>query len=198
MLEYRLPRLREFSFLFPPLIYWRRKKEVLVLRRARELNPNRVLEVGCGSGYLGHLLSKIFCHSEILGIDISYEMIAFAKRKETKNLRFMRVDFFELEDTFDLVVSIHAFEEMDPGKAFLKLIEILERGGMALLVLTCPGLFSKIHSRFFYILNGKRLSLYRPTEWIRYAKRAGLSARITPIVSAERSVLLELKRDGGG
>ena len=196
MLEYRFPRLRELSFLFPPLMNWRRKKETLIIKRAKEINPRRVLEVGCGSGYLSRSLSKVLVDAEILGIDLSESMVAFARQKEGGNLRFEGMDFFDVEGPFDLVVSIHAFEEMEPVSAFSKLNSILDDGGVALLVLTCPGLFSRAHSRFFSILNGKKLNLHEPREWMGYAKRVGLSPRLIPIVALEKSILLELRKDG--
>ena len=79
----------------------------------RFLNGNtRLLELGCGTGRVALSLSSLAC--EIVGVDISSEMLLGAKSKNTtKNVSFIKGDItsVRLNSKFDLIyraLSSHA------------------------------------------------------------------------------------------
>ncbi len=71
----------------------------------------RILDIGCGDGKITAYISQLVPDSYVTGIDISDEMIAFAKHRHPedifKNLRFRRGDALQLDfnEEFDIVLS---------------------------------------------------------------------------------------------
>lgn len=75
-----------------------------------ELNlkgTERVLDLGCGDGVLTARIAALLPHGEAVGIDASQGMIAVAREKERRNLRFFLkdIDGLDFVDEFDLVFS---------------------------------------------------------------------------------------------
>jgi len=93
-----------------------------LLRSIVSISPIRVLDIGCGTGYLTAKLAKRYPRAEVIGIDIAPGMIETAKAKnKADNLRFAIGDGEGLpfEDrSFDLIISNAALQWMDAGKAF--------------------------------------------------------------------------------
>ena len=67
----------------------------------KELNVKTILDIGCGSG--GFMLKAKEAGFEVVGIDISKEMINLAK---SKNLEVYHKDLCEFEGKFDSAVAI--------------------------------------------------------------------------------------------
>lgn len=74
-----------------------------------DTNPLRILEIGCGTGFLTEELQSKYPKAEILGIDISKEMIFSCSQKFTgyQNLSFQIADGenFNSTEKFDLIIS---------------------------------------------------------------------------------------------
>src|SRR6266581_8041988 len=73
-------------------------------------NPRRLLDVGCGNGYVARKINEAHPHCEILGIDSSPDMISEAKQHETERVRFCTGDVIDLSAAvgkrrFDHVLS---------------------------------------------------------------------------------------------
>ena len=74
---------------------------------------SRILEIGCGTGMLTHLLSNKYNRAEITAVDISEEMLDMAKKKvRGDNVRFMTADgeSVPLEKKLDLITSNASFQ----------------------------------------------------------------------------------------
>lgn len=71
--------------------------------------PRKILEIGCGTGFLTEELQNKYPQAAILGIDISKEMVASCSQKFVgyQNLSFDRQDGenFISTEKFDLIVS---------------------------------------------------------------------------------------------
>lgn len=81
-----------------------------ILRNVCKDNPRRLLDVGCGSGYLTKKLSEVV--DDCLGIDISGESIKLAKKQYfSDNLRFecSAIADFTSDYQFDACVSNMVF-----------------------------------------------------------------------------------------
>ena len=76
------------------------------------------LDVGCGSGYGTYYLAKNGVGT-IIGVDISFNGIKFAKKKyKAENLEFIQTDALGLGfvgNSFDAVVSFDVLEHIDEG-----------------------------------------------------------------------------------
>lgn len=72
-------------------------------------NPLKILEIGCGTGFLTEELQRKYPQAEILCTDISKEMILASQQKFTgyRNLSFQVMDGenFLIDQKFDLIVS---------------------------------------------------------------------------------------------
>lgn len=96
----------------------------------------KLLDIGCGTGYLISMLSKDY-NAEYIGLDLSPEMINQAIRKNIKNARFIegRSDELPFEDnTFDIVTcsqSFHHYPETD--KPMQEAKRVLKNGGLYIL-----------------------------------------------------------------
>ncbi len=160
--------------------------------------PKRVLEVGCGRGDLSRILAKYFQYSEVLAIDLSEKMIERARNsKNPKNLSFQVKNFFDLEGTFDIVISVHAFEEIDLGKGLHHLKNLLIPQGVAILVVSVTGVFSRLYSIARKMVYRDGFHVRQPDEWVSSSNEVGFNTKVFPMVEFERAVLLALKRVDG-
>src|SRR5579872_3354357 len=99
----------------------------------RKRRPMRILEVGCGNGWLSAKLSEI-PGADVIGLDINQTEISQANRVFIKdNLEFV-YDTFN-EDTFpdvkfDVIVFAASLQYFESAKAILELaLSILGKGG---------------------------------------------------------------------
>lgn len=95
--------------------------------------PKNILDIGCGTGCLAAKLAGYFPAAEVIGIDLSPEMVRIAKAHyPAANLRFLEGDGEQLpfpDNTFDLVISNASFQWMDFGKAAEETRRTLKPGG---------------------------------------------------------------------
>ena len=98
----------------------------------KNMDGNSILDVGCGSGRDVHrFVSDGF---ESIGIDLSKEMVKYAKHNQRGS--FFRMDMRKLEfesDIFDGVwcnSSLHHLPKEDAGKALDEFKRVLKPGGI--------------------------------------------------------------------
>lgn len=90
-------------------------REKILHRIAEISNPQRILEVGCGTGRNLQSLRRMFPHAEITGVDLSADMLEIAKRK-TSNVKLIRQPYDSaIAGTFDLVLFSYALSMFNPG-----------------------------------------------------------------------------------
>jgi trans-aconitate 2-methyltransferase len=118
--------------------------QVLPLLELR--GDEHVLDVGCGEGRITALIASRIPRGEVLGVDPSRDMIAFASSHSggeiRSNLRFEVADARALAfaDAFDLVVSFNALHWIpDPDPALRSIQVALKRGGRAQLRMVTAG-----------------------------------------------------------
>ena len=105
------------------------------------LKPNqRVLDIGCGWGTLAiDIAKKTQC--EVVGITLSENQLEYAKQKAKEmnlenQLEFRLVDYRQLNEKFDRVVSVGMFEHVGRKfykKYFNKVFDFLNEDGVALI-----------------------------------------------------------------
>ena len=106
----------------------------LVLAHAPEKEKMEILDIGTGPGFFPVILGEKGHH--VTGIDISENMLSYAKKNAEQNgvaARFMKMDCTATvfgEDSFDLILCRNlTWTLLDPQKAFLEWKRILRRGG---------------------------------------------------------------------
>jgi trans-aconitate 2-methyltransferase len=84
---------------------------MMLISRLKVAEDDRILDIGCGDGRITARLAAMVPKGEVVGIDLSLEMIEFARSRSPKgehpNLSFMPGDASGLDfhEEFDLVVS---------------------------------------------------------------------------------------------
>ncbi len=107
----------------------------------RKVSGSIILDLGCGVGEGTSFLSNHDPRLSILGIDISFDSIHYARQNSPgKNLCFACMDITNLaikDSTFDAIVSIEVIEHITDVKRYLgEAYRVLKPGG--LLFLTTP------------------------------------------------------------
>lgn len=102
-----------------------------ILRHLRPADGQRLLEVGCGRGWLTRRMQERF--PDTYGVDVNPRSIAHAV---TANLHVMDAVALEFDDEqFDHVYSFHAIEHIvDAAAALREMHRVLRPAGRALLV----------------------------------------------------------------
>lgn len=93
--------------------------------------PERILELGCGTGMLLKKLKKSF-KAELFGFDVSSGMVRYANLKNPGNVFVADAEAIPLESNcFDVVVCRGALHHIpDVEKAFQNVRRILKKGGI--------------------------------------------------------------------
>ncbi len=106
-LHSRIYDLTRWTFLFG--------RESVLRRIAKISTPQRILEVGCGTGRNLRSLRRIFPHAEITGVDLSKDMLEIA-RKKTVNVRLVEQAYdAPLGGDYDVVLFSYALSMFNPG-----------------------------------------------------------------------------------
>jgi malonyl-CoA O-methyltransferase len=104
-----------------------------------KLQPETIVDVGCGTGYCTRALQKTYSHARVTGIDLAPSMITQAKRHRrwfARNPKYITGDAhaLELEDnSVDLLVSSLTLQWCDPDKVLQEFARVLKPGGLLLL-----------------------------------------------------------------
>lgn len=171
-------RSEKYSLMNTPIEVDRHVRRVL-----RHLEPtpsDRILEIGCGRGFLTR---RIQAHSpDTLGIDANPESI---RHGVAPNLRVMGANHLDFEQaSFDKAYSFHTLEHLpDPGLALGEIARVLRPGGRLLCVVPAEpirGLFAVPSALrlFRNPLRARELHLHRLTPG---RLRRWVEARATPL-----------------
>lgn len=104
----------------------------LVEKYAKSRETLKVLDAGCGTGYL---VKKLEQFGEVVGVDSNPEAIKFAKKRGV-NARLASVNKLPFKsDSFDLVVSVDVIyhKEVDDQKALSEFFRVLKPAGILIL-----------------------------------------------------------------
>src|SRR3990172_7044706 len=90
----------------------------------------RVVDLGCGTGELTRELAEPLPDSEVLGIDVSPEMLARTKEHERPGLRFEHAAIESVDGQWDGVFSHAAIQWVDDHRALVpRLLSLVRPGG---------------------------------------------------------------------
>jgi len=121
-------------------------RERILRRIAAVSSPQRILEVGCGTGRNLQSMRRIFPQADITGVDLSADMLRIARRKAGDVKLIQQPYDAPLGGNFDLVLFSYALSMFNPGweQAIHAAKEDLSPGGMLAIVD-----FSHTHSGAF-------------------------------------------------
>lgn len=102
----------------------------------KNIDYHKLLDVGCGTGYLINLL-QYKDNTLFYGLDLSEEMLKMAKSKNIRNAEFIlgSADKLPFDDnSFDVVTCIQSFHHYPyPNEAMKEVHRILKKGGIYIL-----------------------------------------------------------------
>jgi S-adenosylmethionine-diacylgycerolhomoserine-N-methlytransferase len=95
-------------------------REEVLRRTLRVINPQRILEVGCGTGRNLVSLRRMFPQAHITGVDLSEQMLAIASSKvnddhTTLLRRSYSMPLHENGQAYDCVLFSYALSMFNPG-----------------------------------------------------------------------------------
>ena len=114
------------------------------------LEAGRILELGCGTGFLTAHLREEFAHAQIDAIDISGRMIEQARKLlgPSEQIRWQVGDVrdYQAPALYDLIASSSSLQWMQPlDELFCRLAEWLKPGGRLLCSLMVEGTLGELH-----------------------------------------------------
>lgn len=117
--------------IFPNVI---RKRQVnLILNLVKEINPERILDFGCGAGWLSKVLSSN--GYKVVGIDATPYLIKKAAMLPLAGSHFAVGDCMNLpfrDKTFDLIIGVAILHHLDVGKALAECRRVTGDGAVTL------------------------------------------------------------------
>ncbi len=131
--------LMDFHFLLYDLyqkLFRSKRVRAFLCRVIPDLEDTRILDAGCGTGYL----STIFEKAKVVGFDSSWEKVEFCKRKRRGEFHNLAMrDVHRIPGTFDFCTCITVFHHVGEEELgeFLEILETkLEDGGSLVVVET--------------------------------------------------------------
>ncbi|WP_072579469.1 class I SAM-dependent methyltransferase [Bacillus weihaiensis] len=125
-----------------------------------------VLDLGCGDGYGSLKLNQIGGYN-VIGIDLSPEMIKLALTRKKEGLQFREASILDLPfqaNTFDGLLSINCLEwTSDPYRALQNVYSVLREQGKFCIAILGPTAFPREES--FFRLYGKRTFCHTIMPW---------------------------------
>ena len=140
----------------------------LAKRFSDSQEPESILEIGCGTGFLTHPLRERFPQAMIEAIDISPEMLAIVRSQNLPgDVRLFLADMNEYEPSqrFDLVASSTALHWANSlSEIMLRLQRFLVPGGRLLAAIMSSGTLCELHAVRQEIIPNKKPRRKLPTE----------------------------------
>ncbi|WP_027408463.1 malonyl-ACP O-methyltransferase BioC [Anoxybacteroides tepidamans] len=127
--------------------------DALVIRIA--VRPTRILEVGCGTGYLTEQLIRTFPDAHLTAVDIAPGMIAAAQQRLDNRITWRCADIEEMaiDERYDLIISNATFQWLNaPERTINRLARALNPGGQLLFSTFGADTFQELHASFLAAL----------------------------------------------
>lgn len=164
--------------------YWwfRGRNRILLWVLTAKICPfSKLLEVGCGTGFVLQAIRKEFPHSELFGSEYFEEGLLFA-RERLPSATFCRMDATEMDesDVYDVIGAFDVIEHIEMDlKVLSNLVRALKSGGH--LIVTVPQ-----HPLLWSVVDEKACHVRRYTrlELVNKVRSAGLQVEyLTSFVS---------------
>lgn len=143
-----------------------------------DLKPDdRVLDLGCGSGWLSRRIAHMVSKGRVVGIDLAPEMVRHARSasKELTNLSFLEgaADGIPFADrSFTKIISVEsAYYWPDAAGSVLEMFRVLAGGGSAWIVINYYR--DNPHAHQWGSLMNVTMHLFSAEEWMSFYSDAG-------------------------
>ncbi|MBY0597421.1 malonyl-ACP O-methyltransferase BioC [Bacillus bingmayongensis] len=124
----------------------------IMKKHYHKMSSIRILELGCGTGYLTEQLAVAFPNAKITAIDFAESMIAVAKTRnhvESVTFRCEDIEHLTLSESFDVIISSATFQWLNDLQTTLKsLYRYLFEDGLLLFSTFGEQTFQELHTAF--------------------------------------------------
>ena len=124
---------KNFAYIYDSLMYEFSYSDIYKFLLDKFPKSTKVLEIGCGTG---ELISKLVKNFDVVGLDLSADMLSIAREKLNPDVKLLNLDMRNLIkiDNFDLVISTcdsisYMLTEDDLLKVFKGVFENLNING---------------------------------------------------------------------
>lgn len=120
--------------------WWWEGRRYLVKQLLRGKHPERILDIGCGTGETLTFLQTLFPDAELFGVDTSYDSVSYSQKRGHKNVVFADANKLPYKhDKFDVILFLDVLEHIkDDTKALLEAKRVLAKNGE--IIITSPAL----------------------------------------------------------
>ena len=141
---------------------------------------DRLLDIGCGTGSLLHAISKKYPSINLVGVDISSEMLKVACNKHIKKCSLIigQAQYLPFQSkSFDIVVSCNAFHYWrKPEECLLEIARVLKPQGRIVITDWCDDYIAcRICNLFLRMFNRAHFKTYGLRTCERLLRNAGYS-----------------------
>jgi malonyl-CoA O-methyltransferase len=128
----------------------------------------RVLDVGCGTGWLMHALNERNLHWNIEGMDVSFAMCQITKRKGVSVMR-ARAEALPCVDTnYDLVFSSLCVQWLDSPQEFIReALRVLKPNGILAIATLGLATLRELRQAFAAVDRAEHLIEFQSLSWWR-------------------------------
>jgi demethylmenaquinone methyltransferase/2-methoxy-6-polyprenyl-1,4-benzoquinol methylase len=180
-------------------IHWRKK----AIRTLKKDNPRKILDVATGTGDMAILTCKMLNPDQIIGIDISDQMLSIGNKKIEKE---QLIDKIQLQhgdsetinfatNTFDAVMvafGVRNFENLEKGLAEMQ--RVLKPGGRLLILEFSKPRFKAIRSLYNLYMN---VIAPRVAGWFKQNKEAYLYLNESANAFPDRQYFIDILNKTG-
>lgn len=132
-----------------------------------------ILDIGCGTGHFSRPLAET---NRLVGVDISFEMAAFARKKGLSAVQSTGKKLPFAPDTFALVIANNVIQSFREGGPFMaEAARVLRPGGRLILSATNGRNLAMAVLRRFERSKYEHLGAYSAAELRRLLRQAGLN-----------------------
>jgi SAM-dependent methyltransferase len=153
-------------------------------------NNGRILEVGCGTGFVMRALENEFPSEQVTGMDLFLEGLRYARQRVQSDLVQADLAFPPFEGGFDLVGMFDVLEHIEDDHEVLDhLFKLVKPGGSLLLTVPAdPGLWS------YFDVASHHVRRYTLDELNDKVKAAGFTCEFSSPFIALTYPILRFKR----
>lgn len=195
---YRFSGLYSLHLTVPPFSGWVSQNHASLQRALPQIPSGAsVLEIGGGIGRLSRLLAQRYPDCQITSIDASVEMTRRAQEADIpSNLRFETCSFWDVVESYDLVVCAGCWEFFELERSTEQLVRLLRPGGVAIINTLTHAPFSSLREHLFRYVWGTPMWLHSPEEMARSLRQRGCMVRWESVNRAEGSYTLSAIKGG--
>lgn len=153
--------------------WWWEGRRKLIENLLQDHTPNKVLDIGCGTGETLTFLKTLYPKAKMFGVDMLPEAVVYTKERKHKALKADAKKLPFKNSTFDTVLILDVIEHIDDDTRVLKEAKrVLTKEGV--IIITAPAL------SFIWSNHDKNQGHYRRYDkdrFARIAKNTGLKVK---------------------